>query len=725
MAANLPQTPLENVLSNNPSLNGVDRTVPDGLTDITKWFNVPTITNNNTTILTPGTGDNNSKADIIRLTQYDAFSNNVKLGVIWSKRDQTNQDEKNYVDINKRQTMSMWMFFGGYDNDSGTDTGDGMAFVLQNSSDTAFTTLPNKTFWGETLGVWGTETKVTDASSTLASRAIQNSWALEFDTYPNTSGDIGNNFDSVDNVGYVTNHIADNYPGDSASYVKGKLNTPIKLIHNHAIFKVANATHPDNFLTDDRWHHITMTWIPAADTGTGSPEINMKYNDKALDGTLTTPTINQNYPIDLSKFNLGTNDKLYWGFTGSTGNSTENNLVIFESIPAIVEADADSTMFDETSNRYIDSATTDDPYRNTVYDGDKVDINYNLTYKTGSQPWNNIEADIKLPSHIDYDNALITYTDKNNKTSTEDISELSGMTDNEVKHKLAQQLWKDNIVSAKITFSGTINNGSDVSDTSVATEHASFDGDDLQKDVMTKPFVIKHIPNIKLSADKTSLDAVLNQNVDLQGTVSYSDSSTVSSSDFEVHSRVNNADEMSIDSMTSNPFTFTVPADQLKIGKNTVVLYVENKKTHKTSNEITYTINVATSLQLTVAKNSHFRTVQAYPVKRLIKRANDWTIKVIDTRAKGSKWQLSAESTPVNNKWQGGIVYLNTPKSTTQSLTDTPVTIASGTKADSETTDVTSDWTDDDGILMDETGLAKAGTYNSTMSWTVIDSTSN
>src|SRR5699024_8222992 len=100
------------------------------------------------------------------------------------------------------------------------------------------------------------------------------------------------------------------------------------------------------------------------------------------------------------------------GFTGSTGSSSENNLVIFESIPSIVEADATSSLIDETSgNRVISDATTDNPNANVVYNGDAVNVNYDLKYLSGSQSWKDISADIKLPEKIDYNSAVITYTD--------------------------------------------------------------------------------------------------------------------------------------------------------------------------------------------------------------------------------------------------------------------------------------------------------------------------
>lgn len=671
-------------------------------------------------------GINKSSSDIIRLTQSDTdLTKKAKVGVIWSKRSQTTETDQNFIDINKKQTMSMWMFFGGKYSSGGDDTGDGMAFVIQNVGENAFTTVPSSGFVGESLGVWGSETSASDASSTLAIRAIQNSWALEFDTYPNApeKGGIGTNFDNQKAIGFVINHIADNYPGEPSTYLTGTYPGLI-MDHLHPITKVNSAKFPNNFLTDDRWHHVTMTWTPNASDSTKAT-VNMKFNDKDIDGTLRTPDIERDYPIDLTKFNLskGTT-KLYWGFTGSTGNSQENNLINFESIPAIVEADAATSMYDITSQREISDATTTDPNKNVVYDGDQVNINYNLNYLSGSRSWSNIVGDMKLPTNINYTQGVITYTDTSGNKKTETISELSGMTNNEVKHKLAESLWKNGYKSAEITFTGTVV-GSNTSDITVPAQHASFDGDYLQKDVMTQAFVIKYIADINLTAvGNTTINALLNQPVNVQGKVAYSDQTNVDPNNFEIFAKVNNNSSMMISSMTSNPFTLTIPADQLAKGSNTVTLYVVDKTTHKVSNQITFTINVSDSiLNLTVSNQMSFGNVQEYPLNKVIGRSSKWTVDVKDTRPVGSKWQLSAQATSLSNNFKGGLVFVNKADSE-QSLTDNLTMIATGTKASTDETDVSSSWDSNDGILLRQSGNSSAGFHTGVITWTLVDSTS-
>lgn len=720
------QTSIQTILSNGTS-GGVDRTVPNGLSDIGQWFNIPDIADNHAVVL-PGnsttqvtTGSttsavsNKGKADVIRLT---GLSDANKIGAIWAKRDQADAGNQNYIDINKRQTMSMWMFFGGTYTSGGGNT-------------------------GEVLGVWGSPYSINDTSQTLASRAIQNSWALNFDTFTNDQGTFNSNFDYTNSS---TNQIANNYPSDAASYnmISGK---GMALVKNNVINNVANADKPYNFLTDDRWHHITLTWTPA--TSTSDPYITLNYNDKNLDGTpkLNSSTGKVNtlkIPINLSEFNLKNGeDKLYWGFTGSTGSSTENNLVIFESIPSIVEADATSEIIDESSgDRVLADATTDNPDANVVYNGDAVNVNYNLKYLSGSQAWKDISADIKLPDKIDYNSAVITYTDTDGKTTTESIDEFKNMTNNEIVHKLAQSLDKTGITSANIKFEGTVNAGTTSGSVNVAAVNSSFDGSNLQKDVMTQAFIIKQ-PN-KITLTKTSSDPVslnMGTQANLNGKIAYSDTSTtIDSSKMSVVATVNGTEisktTMSTILASGSTDTFALPIStslysSLKEGSNTVDIYVYNTSDYNASNHITYTVNVSGTVKVVSNPTSHFNPVQSYSTSSIVSRADDWSVDVIDSREKGATWKLSASSTPLtdgtknftDNTADSGIIFVNSAGKTTN-ITNNLTKIDSGTKSqdDSETFDVDKDWTKQTGILLKRDAYVQQGTYSAVITWTLGDS---
>lgn len=717
-AATVEQTDIGTVLSNNAAN---DRTVPTGLNNIGQWFVVPSLTNNNATVINANEDKNKSNSDVIALTQ---LKKTHSVGAIWADRSQSDQDNRNYIDIDKRQTMSMWMYFGGSrrSNVVAPDPGDGMAFVLQNVGTKAFTTLPsNNVNVGEAVGVWGETNNKADTAETIAKRAIQNSWALEFDTYPNGNGSgQDSNFDTDLNSTYY-NHIAYNYPALASTYRQ----TSNGAAMNHKGVQGLK-------LADDYWHHLSLIWHPAS--GGNSAYIEFHFNDKTLSGEPQTG-ISENIPIDVSNFNLTNGEhKLYWGFTGSTGDSAENNLIVFESIPAMVEADATSTIIDESAGDHILSdPTTDEPNSNVVHEGDSVSVNYDLNYVSGSKPWQKIAADIKLPDKINYNSAVITYTDKSGNKSTENIDEFNGMTNNEITHTLAKALYKDDITSANIKFEGTVNSGTTATTTNVESEHASFRGDVLDKDVMTTAFVIKQANKMTLTKDSSDPTIGFSAITNLQGKVSYSDTSTtVDPSKLSVVAKVNDGDVTKIDMNTiANGATFSLPMStdlfsDLHEGANTVTLYVYNKDDYNTSNTITYTVTVESTLQVKANPTSSFNSVQAVKANRLISRANDWSVDVIDGRAKGSKWNLFAEATPVTNgnkTWNGGLVYVKSGESE-QSLTNNKINIDNGTKSQDgqQTFDVDDSWTKDTGVLLRQSSLENTGTYHSTITWTAQDS---
>jgi len=725
------QTDINTILKNGTS-GGIDRTVPQGLTNIGQWFSKPDINGNNNTEVLPAntnTGgiNNQSDSDVIMLTK---LGDNYKTGAIWSKRDQSDVDDRNYIDINKKQTMSMWMFFGGiYRSGNSENTGDGMAFVLQNESDSAFTTLVGgKNSPGETLGVWGSPYAASDTSQTLASRAIQNSWAMEFDTYPNIDSTFDSAFDNFSGAGY-SNHIGNNYPALASTYVP--TSKGMTLNHRDAIGNVKTADKPSNFLTDDRWHHLSLTWNPAVNNN--SAYITFDYDDKTIDGQSKAGE-RRTIPIDTANFNLKSGEnKLYWGFTGSTGESTENNLIVFESIPAIVEADATSSIVDESAgNHVLSDPTSTNENANVVHDGDSVSVNYNLNYLSGSKPWENIKAKIKLPEQVSYNSALITYTKKDGSTQTENIDGIKGVPTDDITHILAQSLYKDDIVSANIKFEGTVTSTNKENDSPVSSAHAEFYGSNLKKDVMTTAFVIKQPVKIKLAKIESSPEISVGQEAKLQGTVSYSDNSTVDPSKLVVVAKVNDGDPVKVNMdtiATTGTFSLPVSTDlfsDLHEGDNTVQIYVYNTDDFNISDPISFEVKVTGSLQIKAAQLSHFNSIQATKAKRLISRSSDWSVDIEDSRSIGDKWYLFAEATPLtknDDTWNGGLVYVN-KNNEEKTLTNNKVAIDSGVKDKEglQETDIDQKWSSDTGILLRQNSYEEAGTYSSTIVWTAQDS---
>ena len=84
--------------------------------------------------------------------------------------------------------------------------------------------------------------------------------------------------------------------------------------------------------------------------------------------------------VDTTKIDPNDTGQVRWGFTGATGDSYENNLVIFEEVPGLVDVDANATLTDITQNKVVDND-------GTVKGGDKVRLDYQLSYEGGKQEW--------------------------------------------------------------------------------------------------------------------------------------------------------------------------------------------------------------------------------------------------------------------------------------------------------------------------------------------------
>jgi len=268
----------------NTVLNGTNP-VPDGIKNVDTWFTPADLGShsNSAEVLLPKTGRNKTNQAVVKITEV---GNSDTFGAIWSKRDQTDSSNNNYLDISKHQTMSMWLYFGGVAKANQTAGGDGMAFVLQNS--TAGTNAFNNDSvtgngigdgaGGQTLGVWGpvVDSRVLstfhqhNTPQILANRAIQNSWALEFDTFHNApmsneNKDKNSNFDEDTST---INHIASNFPASPNTYDFSASDVDTygpKMNHLGLIERKDKR----NFLSDGAWHHLTMTWLPAG-TNNGS-----------------------------------------------------------------------------------------------------------------------------------------------------------------------------------------------------------------------------------------------------------------------------------------------------------------------------------------------------------------------------------------------------------------------------------------------------------------------
>jgi len=667
---------------------------------------------------------NSENTSIIKMT-----NDYHQTGAVWS-----NQNRENYFDIAHEQIASMWLYFG--EIKPREKPGDGMAFVLHNDPNGENTIALSATgipVNGQSLGVWGADWDVKNPhSQILADTAIQNSWALEFDTFLNYQTDSaqitgeGVSFDGgIPNIN--GQHIAGGYPAQADTYFRN---------YNSNYYYTMNHSKPKDQLNlvDQKWHHVTIKWTPdlsKPNTGT----LNYRYNDKDPD---TGKPISDNnvtstsFVLDTTKFGLkGNNTKLYWGFTGSTGRNSENNLLIFESIPSFVDAEATPAIYDDTKGgTEIKSGETVDP-------NDDIRYTYSLNYKGWAKQWNYINAIMDVPDNVHFTSGTVTYKDSTAGSAPRPIpaSVFENINDKKITYKLPEGLNKDSR-NAVIELKGHTEKIAPKV-LNVPSAHASFQGDNLIKDANTVPFKISQK---SLSLDSSTGNPIKikpNDGVDIPAQVSYVGSNgTPNYANMSVYQTLNGKTTRLQNIIHSDgSFTLSIINSDLH-DSNDLSFYVQDDNyyyNYGTSNRVTRKIITDGGLSFGIVQpTASFKAIQSYSSNRLVPRLGKWQVDVHDSRETGSSWTVQAKATNLINgqkKLNGHLVYKDPRNNTVSTLINNPVTVATGTKEplDTDIKNITDSWTSQNGILlaMDHPYRNEKGTYTGTINWNLIDGIKN
>lgn len=678
-------------------------TAPAGLNQLDKLFDLPTTFTNGVSNSANIQTVTNSAAPNTQAIEFTSAKK--QLGGFWSK-------DANRLNLNEDATIKMWLYHGA----STSKAGDGLAFVLQNDANGtgAASTYTKQTIIGETMGVWGVDndTKRKEASE-IAATAIQNSWALEFDTYANTStsfSDAGSgvSFDS----GIKGQHIASGYPGEASQYQSDSASSILSLGLVTRYFFTQNHQNPKPSLsmTDGQWHHLTLKWDASASTMTYA------YNDLNADGTENASAITQTETIDKSKLNTS-DGMIRWGLIGDTVGNAGNSFVVFEEIPNLMSAEADVKVTDTTKNKTV---TTDTKVK--AQDGLKYD--YTLTYDASSQQdWENVEAKINLPKNVTFTKAVVEYA--NGDTQTVTVPDGSPET---LSFTLNQALTAEN-TTAKITLTGTADTVK-INSQTTATK-ATFTSNNFETDTTAPDYIITVKQDISFYWMKGTQTVDKGTDAKVRGLVFGEGSEQLTNSKITVHLTLNGKkidDFKMSDDDESGMFDYTIAADDLNVGKNTLVGYVEDDDENE-SEEITATITVKSG-ELgfkTVASKSNFSAVTLNGKAQTADRADDWALVVSDERGKGSSWQLQASATTFTNEdgqaVRGQLVYKQNGKAT--EINNEAVKIDSHeSTSDTDDYDVTKQWGSDTGMFFDTNAGAVPGNYSGTVTWTLSDAPS-
>lgn len=566
-------------------------------------------------------------------------------------------------------------------------------------------------------GVWGVDDGITNPQ--IQSRAIQNSWALEFDSFSNTQSRKGSAFDT--SVGSYP-HIASNYPGAGLTYVTNNLNpdNPYVLMQHQGV--IQNNSY--SLLSNGAWHHVTMRWDATAKTMTYS------YNDKdPSTGNAQTPVGTKTVSIDTTKIDPNNTGYARWGFTGSTGTNWENNLVIFEQVPGVVNSSASVTATDLTTDKVIASG-------DTVTSGDQLQLAYKLNYDSGSQDWKDIVAKIAVPNNMTVSYARVTYAD--GKSELIDPGTISAQT---LKYQLTHDLNGTN-APATITIIGNVM-GVKNATTAVAAAKSTFNGSNALTNATTPNFTISAASNWYLrlffgtaaNGTKTSqmdLDAV--KDTTLTGHFTYSLTSTASDAGYggtagkavTLRPTVNGQTQTSTTAGDGGTFSYTVPASLLLPGANTVTLYAIYNGGTNVSDVIKATINVGSLTFSNVTSNIAFNA-ELTGTAATIAPSSQPNISVADTRVTGKHWALSASLTGLAASFPGEVVYQpGNGNVTTLSNQDAAIDTGDSAATTTVSKQWSSTWTDSSskGLFLKIPSATTAGNYDGTITWSLKDAPS-
>jgi len=675
-------------------------TAPNGLDQLGKLFTLPgTFADGvaNSASIQPVTNPSSPNKEAIQI-------NNAKrqLGGTWSS-------DANRIDLNQDTTLSMWLYFG----ESKSKAGDGLAFVMQNDPNgtAAAASFTNQNIIGETMGVWGVDDdKSRTDPAAIAATGIQNSWALEFDTYSNTSSSYsdagsGNAFD----VGIKGQHMATGYPGSADTYLNKKV-TQLFWADRYLFTQAHTNPVPSLSLTDAAWHHLVLKWHASTKTMTYT------LNDVNPDGTANANPITQTEVIDTSQFH--SNDGLVrWGFVGTNGSNAGNSLVVFESISHLkIDVDANVKVFDKSKNREVTTGTK-------VKAKDELEYTYNVNYLDGQIDWDRLTAKLDLPKAVTFSEASIKYAD--GKSQLLKAPEAGAES---IEYSIGYPLFATN-PTATITLIGKADDVK-INTQTTATE-AVFGNEKFEAKTTAPDYLITVDQPITLYIPKTDLTVEKGKDVQINGLVFGEDSEQLTNSWITVYTKLNGTDlepfKMSDDD-ESGVLKFKVLADQLKVGDNTLEVYVMDED-ENTSDTTTVKIHVTSgSLGFkTVAATSKFMPITLDGKAQTAQRDDDWALVVSDERGKDSSWQLQASAGDFMNedgrKLPGQIIFKNGDQSTVINGSGTVIDSHKST-SDTDEYDVMGNWTKDNGFVFETNAAATPGAYSGKITWTLSNAPS-
>lgn len=646
-----------------------------------------------------------------------------QVGSLWS-------NDNNTFDLDQPQTISMWLYFGdGAVSQKGKYTaGDGMAFVLQNDAAgtealTQYTTDPP---FGEALGVWGSDGDATaETPAKVAQTAIQKSWALEFDSFVNTEADYrtagnGSGFDADETTEIIKYpHIASNYPGDVLSYTTKRVYPIGFLGPDFSRFRHVVALNHQGliqgtdmrFLSDAQWHHITLKYQPAQDPQ--NPDVGaMQYifDDKDPETGATLAGHSATVAIDKRKLvTPGQKATARWGFTGSTGANFENNLVIFDQVPDLVDATASVHVKNLTQQQSVTAGSR-------VTEGDQLQLDYQVTYLKGTSDWHDVIGKIALPPNLTPRSGTLTLADGTQLPLT-----ASDFQQNTLSHNLATKLTAAN-PTVRIRLVAQVNGRTGT----VAPVTSHFYGKEAVAEATLPTFVVVPRQKLALSLAKTKFAVADGQRITLAGVVNVLDSEQHQPN---VHLRfqLNGRSEPALPNKPlgvltgrQHNFSHEIHARLLKKGVNELWITAVDDAGHE-SPAVKATIFLGDLHFGELTTQVAYQTALTGRPQRLLPQ-EPVTVTIADSRAAGSNhWRLTAQAVVQHETTQeplaGQLIYV-TPQQQVPLTSDAQLVASHLTDSVMPVTTVVGE---SGQLQLQIRANAKAGHYQGAVTWTLAN----
>lgn len=612
-------------------------------------------------------------------------------GAIWSQ-------EGYQMDLTHDFSSLMYVNLGN----KKADAGDGMAFVMMNDPDKVKT-------WnqvaGGSLGVWRSTVKK-DSEDT----EVKKSFAIEFDTYRNGTGLDGLKYDEdpqKNNGGVPDNdrgHVAYAYPGNPDAYepVPWHALDSVGLLHH-------NVQQPSegDYLSNGNWHPFRIHWDSTNDV--------LTYNfDNFGEQTVE---INPNAIF-------GTDKKVYWGFTGSTGDKSELNQIVFAEVPGLNELDSPATVTSPQGDiiSTIEAGQAGGKGATTAYEGQTV--HYKLTPTdliTSAADITKLVANVQL-DHTTYKAGSLKINGKKGQVADNNWSKAFSIPVGTLTHDHPTQTIEFDATVDPLAAGKTEASGSD---------KITYDSNLLLDKQFVLPYSIApdgiHVtkPNDNSSYQLTSDEIAQLRTLPDQDAVAQALAKLLGLA----ATRKSDGTKVSLDKFKTDENGLL--ALQIMTPGSGIMLHFQAPDMGLPSDSLAYLIQApaddgALKFSETVA-SATFQKTQLGGLPAAMHNA-DWKIGVADTRAYGSTWQLMVALTAPFESTDGKqhqlasqLDYLK-PDGTPIEITTSPVQVASGDNKTHATTMITDQWTSKTGLeLTDISSHNYAGTYTGQLTWSLSD----